>query len=518
MSSTLRRFGGPALAVLLAGVAVRAPAGAQVAQEKVDLPVLQRIRDEGFQHSHIDALAHHLADVIGPRLTGSTAMKTANEWTADELRSWGVRNVVVEPWGEFGRGWERVAFSGRMVAPFVQPLDAQPLAWTGSTRGTVSGPAVIVEAETPADLARYHGKLKGAFVLMQPPPAIAPEWDAPARRFAADSLLAPTPARTPAEQQAMRQRREQMYARFRERAAVMAAADSTLRAEGAAVVLAPSRRGYALLQVQGDNRARDPKTPIPLPQLVLAQEQYGEIWRDVKDGVPVTLETNIQNRFLDRDLQAYNTLGDIPGTDRADEYVMLGAHLDSWQGGTGATDNGAGTLVMLEAMRILRALDLHPRRTIRIGLWSGEEQGLLGSRGWVAKHPELLPEISAYVNVDNGTGRLRGIWDQSNEKAIPVFEQILWPFRDLGIVAVRHGDTGGTDHLSFDAAGVPGFNFIQDPIDYSTRTHHSNVDTFERLQLDDLRQAAVIVAATVYTLANRDEMMPRKPPSTSTDR
>ncbi|HET7038642.1 MAG TPA: M20/M25/M40 family metallo-hydrolase, partial [Gemmatimonadales bacterium] len=224
-----------------------------------------------------------------------------------------------------------------------------------------------------------------------------------------------------------------------------------------------------------------------------------------------------QNRFFTDDLQAYNTLADLPGTDQADQLVMLGAHLDSWHLGTGATDNAAGSIVMMEAMRILKTLGLQPRRTVRIGLWSGEEQGLLGSRNWVEKHPALHGRISAYVNVDNGTGRVRGVWDQMNEAAIPIFEQILFPFRDLGVVAVRHGNTGGTDHLSFDRVGIPGFNFIQDPIAYGTMTHHTELDVYDHLVLDDLQQAAVVVAYTVYHLATRDEMMPRKTPVMGTN-
>jgi Zn-dependent M28 family amino/carboxypeptidase len=225
----------------------------------------------------------------------------------------------------------------------------------------------------------------------------------------------------------------------------------------------------------------------------------------------VRLELNVQNRWLTEDLDADNTVAELPGSDLKDQVVMLGAHLDSWFGGTGATDNGAGSIVMMEAIRILKALGLQPRRTVRIALWSGEEQGLLGSAAWVERHKGELDRISAYVNLDNGTGRIRGVWNQSNEAVVPVFEQMLWPFRDLGVVAVRRGNTGGTDHLSFDRAGVPGFNFVQDPIEYGSRTHHTDADTFERLVLDDLKQAATVVAFTVYHLATRDEMMPRKP-------
>jgi Iap family predicted aminopeptidase len=287
-----------------------------------------------------------------------------------------------------------------------------------------------------------------------------------------------------------------------------------LRAERAAGVLSYSSRQYAILRPQGGPAAqavRDTLSFTPLPAIQISQEQYFQMLRNLKRGITPRLEANVQNRWLTTDLQAYNTLAEIPGSDLKDQVVMLGAHLDSWFGGTGATDNGAGSVVMMEAVRIIKSLGLQPRRTIRIALWSGEEQGLLGSRAWVKNHTPELDRVSAYVNVDNGTGRIRGIWNQSNEAAVPIFEQILWPFRDLGVVAVRRGNTGGTDHLAFDAVGVPGFNFIQDPIEYGTRTHHTDADTFERLVIDDLKQAATVVAYTVYHLATRDEMMPRKP-------
>jgi hypothetical protein len=482
-------------------------AAAQVAQEAVDLDVVRAIREEGLDRSQIDYLAGYLTDVIGPRLTGSPAMFEANDWTAEKLGEWGLQNVVVEPWGQFGRGWDNLSFSGRIVEPYVQILNALPVAWTASTKGTAKGAATIVAADSTAELEQYKGTLKGKFVLMQSPEVMEPEFEPRPLRRSLDDLFAPAP---PARERDAEARRR-MMAQWQRRSAMRDSINEFLKAERVAGVLYPSSRTYGILRVFGMSSARNPENEIPGPALVISHEQYGQIWRNVQRGVPVKLEVEIENQFYDDDLMAYNTLGDIPGTDLADEYVMLGGHLDSWYPGTGATDNAAGVIVMMEAVRILKALDLRPRRTVRIALWSGEEQGLLGSRGWVDKHQDLWPQISAYVNVDNGTGRIRGVWDQGNEAAIPVFEQILWPFTDLGVVAVKHGNTGGTDHLAFDAVGIPGFNFIQDPIEYSTRTHHTFADRYERLVIDDLRQAAVVVAATVYHLAMRDEMMPRKP-------
>ena len=488
-----------ALALLMA-----APAAAQVAQEAVDLEVVRQIREEGLERSRIPELARYLTEVIGPRLTGSPQMREANTWTALKFREWGLQNVVVEPWGEFGRGWERVDYSGRIVTPFVQPLYAQAVAWTGSTRGTVKSDAVIIQADTVTDVAQYRGQLKGKIVLMAEPPDVEPVFEPRDRRTPLDELLAPPEEREVTDD--MRARWEEWRRQRRIRREIREA----LAEEEIGVILTPSSRSFGVIRGGGNSAGRDAENPDPTPELVVIREQYNLIYRNLEAGVPVRLEIEIENRFYDDDLQEYNTLGDVPGTDLADQYVMLGAHLDSWHYGGGATDNGAGSVVMMEAVRILEALNLRPRRTVRIGLWSGEEQGLLGSRAWVENHQDLHDRISAYVNVDNGTGKVRGIWDQSNEQVIPIFEQILWPFRDLGVVAVKHGNTGGTDHLAFDRAGIPGFNFIQDPIEYGVRTHHTFLDTYDALMLDDLKQAAVVVAATVYQLAMRDEMMPRK--------
>lgn len=500
-----------ALGAVLA-LGATAPAAAQIVQEPIDYGVVEKIRAEGLENSKIEELSGYLTDVIGPRLTGSPAMMRANEWTAEKFREWGLKNVVIEPWGEFGRGWDRVSYRGRMVEPFVQPLNAQPVAWTASTDGLVSGPVVLIEADSIEDLAKYRGKLKGAFVLSRPPTEIGPEFEAADRRLPVDELL-DNPWRVEVSQPRMSYQERMAY--YRRIQAMSREIETMAREEGALALITPSSWTYGILRVGGAD-GRDPGKPTPVTSLVLAHEQYGLIWRNVKRGVPVKLELEVENRFYEDDLKAYNTLADLPGTDKSDEYVMIGAHLDSWHTGTGATDNASGVVVMMEAMRILEAIGVEPRRTIRVALWSGEEQGLLGARHWVRNNEKLWPRISAYLNVDNGTGRLRGIWSQGNEQVIPIFEQIFAPLKDLGVVVTRHGNTGGTDHLAFDAVGVPGFNFIQDPIEYFVRTHHSNVDTYERLVIDDLKQAAVVVAVTAYHLAMRDEMMPRKP-AASTD-
>jgi hypothetical protein len=482
---------------------------AQVAQEAVDLEVVSRIREEGFERSQVEAMARQLTEVIGPRLTGSPGMTRANEWTAQIFREWGLENVVVDPWGEFGRGWSHVEFRGQIRSPWSQPLHGQPLAWTGSTDGVAQGTAMVVSVSTAEDVEQYRGRLRGQFVLMDDPQDVEPEFEHRDRRTSLEDLLTPVdqaqagpPAMTAAERETFRAR--MMAQREAQQALVELAA-----AEGAHGFLRISSRNDGVIR-GGSAGSREPGAPEGLPHIALSREQYNMIYRNTVAGERVYLEIMMENRFYEDDLQAYNTLADLPGSDLADEFVMLGAHLDSWHMGGGATDNAAGTVVMMEAMRILKTLGVQPRRTIRIALWSGEEQGLLGSRGWVANNPDLHDQISAYVNVDNGTGRVRGIWNQSNPAATPVFEQILWPFRDLGVVAVRDGNTGGTDHLAFDRVGIPGFNFIQDPIEYGINTHHTELDTFDHLVLEDLKQAAVVVASTVYHLANRDGMMPRK--------
>jgi len=502
-------------AALLAALSV--PARAQVVQERVDLSVVQRIRDEALNRSQADSMLLYMSDVIGPRLTGSPQILQAHNWTAQKLREIGLQNVVVEPWDSvFGRAWERVSYSGRILTPFVQPLHATPQAWSGSTRDARGRPGPItcavmrLQINDTTDFAQYSGRIRGGCVMWQEPPAAVPEFNPAPRRAILDSLFAPpAPPRERPEPTA-----EQM-AQFQRTRAFQGQVAAWLRSQGVAVILTPSGWQYNILRSGGhiDGRTARDSVYEPSVQLLVSREHYGQIWRNTLRGAPVQLELNVQNRFPESDRRAYNTLGDLPGTDKANEFVVLGGHIDSWHSGTGTGDDAMGVVVMMEAARVLKALNLPLRRTVRVGFWAGEEQGFLGSRAYVRMHAAELPRISAYLNIDNGNGRIRGIYDQMNAAVIPIFEQILFPFRDLGVMTVRHQNTGGTDHIPFDGAGVPGFQFVQDPLEYGIRLHHSDGDTWERVVPDDMHQMAAVVAWMAYELANRDDPLPRKPPA-----
>ena len=490
--------------------------------EKVDMGSIEKIRDEELNRSHVPDDAQYLMDVIGPRLTGSPALKHADEWVAQKMREYGLENVHLEPW-KFGRGWEEVSYFGRMTEPFIRPLSGRPLAWTASTKGLQIGPAVIVKAGSVEELANYEAKLKGTWVLLdEAAEPRKPSFEPRAVRSSLEKLFAPPdPSRQKPLWLTEEQGRQRMEG-FRRSIALQ----NRLRGIGALGVLRRSSapegwrlpslgivRGSSIIMdyVVGSLITRGESEV--LPNIMLSDEDYSLVYRDVGHGIPVILEFNIQNRFREEDLMAYNAVGEIPGTDKRGEVVMLGGHLDSWHMGTGATDDGAGSIVMLEAMRILKAIGARPHRTIRIALWSGEEQELperqlLGSSAYVLAHEYELDRISAYLNLDSGTGRIRGISSQMNPYAISIFEQILRPFRDLGVVAFRDEYSCCGDNQSFDSVGVPGFEFIQDPIDDDT--WHTNIDTYDALLMDDLKQAAVVVASTVYHLAMRDEMFPRK--------
>jgi acetylornithine deacetylase/succinyl-diaminopimelate desuccinylase-like protein len=531
MRTSLRPTGTLLLSALIVAFALPARA-----QEKVDLETITKIRYEGFHNSKVMDLATGLMDGIGSRLTGSPNMKRANEWTRDQLTGFGLANAHLEAWGPFGRGWANQYVNARMLSPDVAPLIAYAKAWTPGTNGAVQGKCIRVKIEDQKDFEQYKGKLAGMIAVFGPDADVKPITEAPFKRESDDDLAKMAQYEVPG------QRPPFTFARFAKRMQFIKDLNQFLADEKVLAIVdhgyGPFGGGTVFVQQGGSYKTGETAT---VPQLSIALEQWTRIARLLQQKKEVELELNVQNTFYDDDAMQYNTVAEIPGTDKdkKDELVMLGAHLDSWHAGTGATDNGAGTIVMMEAVRILKALDLKPRRTIRIGLWSGEEEGLLGSQFYVQQHfgsrppmddpgmkdmPTLMrreagpvtvkPEqarVSAYFNVDNGTGKIRGVYLQENAAVAPIFEAWMQPFKDLGMSTITMRNTGGTDHQSFDAAGIPGFQFIQDPIEYETRTHHSNMDVYDRLQPEDLKQAAVIVASFVYEAAMRDQMLPRKP-------
>lgn len=538
MNRLFKRTSGPIVALLILGLS----AGAQVASvERVDLEVMKNIRAEGLERSKVMDTLSYLTDVIGPRLTGSPQMKAANEWTSSKMAEWGLVNAHLEPWGDFGRGWSFERISAHVTEPVSFPLIAYPKAWTPGTEGTVTSEVVFADIKTEADFEAYRGKLKGMIVLAVPMREVKAVIKAPAERLTDEQLLTLSNAEPPGQQQRGAPNESQMTT-IRLQQGFNTKRNEFLRSEGVAVLVDTSRIGDGgTVFVQGGG-SREKNAPLVPPSITIAVEQYGRIMRTLQKGVKVKMEVNVEARFHDGDAKAYNTIAEIPGTDKKDEVVMLGGHLDSWHSGTGATDNAAGCAVAMEAVRILKALGVQPRRTIRVALWSGEEQGLLGSRGYVNQHfasrpaapagqpqdplagirgPQgpltIKPEhekFSAYFNLDNGTGKIRGVYLQGNEAVRSIFRAWLSPFKDLGAATLTISNTGGTDHQAFDGVGLPGFQFIQDPVEYDTRTHHSNMDVYDRIQADDMKQASVIMAAFVYNAAMREEKLPRKPAPT----
>jgi hypothetical protein len=551
----------------------------------------------------------YLTDVIGPRLTGSPNLKRANEWTRDRMTSWGLTNAHLEAWGPFGRGWSLKRFSAQVIEPQTIPLIAAPKAWTPGFDQPITADVVYLDAKSEADLEKYKGKLKGAIVLASPVREVRARFEPLASRMVESNLLrlanaGPAESRTFPVRNDANDAAATNGARFGGRSGRIArggaeAAEAQPSTNVARSAAGPGQRGGVVpnlfagrvlsflakeqvaLVVSGSSQGdggtlfvaqaslpgaerRDTNAPAttsrPSPwstnapaipaQIAVAAEDYNRLVRMIQQGEKLKMAVDMQVQFHDDDLMAYNTIAEIPGSDLKEELVMIGAHMDSWHSGTGATDNGAGVATTMEAVRILKALDLQPRRTIRIGLWSGEEQGLFGSKAYVTKHfgyytnitngvsprsprdesnnprrmrvgstnsttRKLVREsehekFSAYFNLDNGTGKIRGVYMQNNEGVRPIFRKWLQPFYDLGAETLTYGNTGGTDHLSFDGVGLPGFQFIQDPIDYNTRTHHSNEDVFDRIQADDMKQAATIMAAFLYNAATMDEKMPRK--------
>ncbi len=559
-------------ALLLLLIFISSPATLLAQQTQAPAPdpndPIQRIKDEGMKNSQVMQTLSYLSDVIGPRLTASPGMKRANEWTRDQLTKWGLQNAHLEAWGPFGRGWTLKRFSAQVTEPTAIPLIAYPKAWSPGLASPLTSDVVYFDAKTEADFEKFKGKLAGKIVLTAPTREVAAHFQPQGTRLNEKDLLALADAPEP---------RPGGRGNFGNNATFRAAqevANAKLRffqSENAGVLIDPGRGDGGTIFVQSASvpqPPRDPNAPAPAfgrgippydksapkvtPQVVVAVEHYNRIVRMLQAGEPVKMTVDLSVAWQDADLMGYNTIAEIPGTELKDEVVMLGGHMDSWHSGTGATDNAAGCAVAMEAMRILQTLGLKPRRTIRIALWSGEEQGLLGSRAYVAEHfgsmqnpatsaapatggannamgggngngngtapagPTLVkkPEyenLSGYFNLDNGTGKIRGVYLQGNEAIRPLFRQWLAPFRDMGATTLTIANTGGTDHLAFDAIGLPGFQFIQDEIEYDTRTHHSNQDVFDRIQADDMKQAATIMAAFVYQTAMRDQKLPRKP-------
>ncbi len=499
------------------------PMAAQVQQERIDLDAIYRIKDEGFNRSQIMDTMSWLCDVYGARLTNSPNIKAAADWVRKKLTEYELVNVKLEPWtNPFGRGWSNEKTMAQVTAPTSFPVIAYPKAWTPGTGGTVSGDVTIAIVNTPADLEKYKGKLRGKYVMTAAPLAIAARFEPQGHRYAEPEL-------DQLSMQTVGGGRGGGGQRGGGPQGGIPASDRLkfYTDEGVVATLEPGRGDDGTVFVQGGAGlstgpmgVRDPKSPPVVPQIVLAAEHYNRIYRTLERNQPVKFEANVQNKFYDDDLTSFNIVGEIPGTDKADEIVMIGAHFDSWHTGTGATDNAAGSAVMMEAMRILKATGLKMRRTVRIGLWTGEEQGLIGSREYVSAHfadradMKLKPEHSkfaGYFNVDNGTGAIRGVYLQGNEAVAPIFQRWMEPFKNIGMDTLTIRNTGGTDHQSFDAVGLPGFQFIQDEIEYNSRTHHSNMDVFDRIQAADMMKNAVIVASFVYNAATRDPILPRKP-------
>jgi carboxypeptidase Q len=520
---------------------------------------IARIREEGLKRSHVMETLSYLSDVIGPRLTGSPNMKRANDWTRDQLAKWGLQNAHLESWGPFGRSWELKSFSAEVIEPQAIPLIAYPKAWSPGANISLAE-VVYFDAKDEADFARFKGRLRGKIVLSGRMSDVEARFKPLGTRLSEKDLLALADEGDPdAEDAAAAPSLNPGLQGFIKNQVLAVKRLQFFSDEGAALIVFPSNGDGGTIFVDaalvareldmssplatlrsmffGDPQPYDINVKSILPQIVLSIEQYNRLARIIQAGEKVRMKVSLAVQFSRDKVMGYNTLAEIPGSDKADEIVMIGGHMDSWHSGTGATDNGAGVAAAMEAVRIIQALGLKPRRTIRIGLWSGEEQGLFGSEAYVAQHfgkpldeskdvsfmrliqggvaakitrgPEY-DKLSAYYNLDNGTGKIRGIYLQGNETLRPLFRQWLQPFRDLGASTLSASNTGGTDHLSFDVIGLPAFQFIQDEIEYETRTHHSNQDVFDRIQEDDMKQVATIMAAFVYNTAMRDEKLPRK--------
>jgi hypothetical protein len=514
-------------------LAILAVAFASASNAQVDNATINRIIDEELNRSELPQTAEYLTDRIGGRMTNSPQMREAERWTQQRFRDWGLKNVRAEGF-DFGRGWSIERIEARMITPRVLPMQAIPVAWTPRTNGTVSAPVIVAPMQRERDFDKWKGKLRGKIVLVSEP-AEGSEPDQPAFRRQSDDDLGKL------DTYVQPTRSETAIARGLRRSAFAAKLDAFLASEGAVAWLRQSYRDAGLLHGEGYLYRVD-ETP-KLPGIELKAEDYRRLARLAKtDAVPIVELTSAVN-YHDEDHNAYNIIAEIPGRDAKAGYVMAGAHLDSWAAADGASDNGAGSVVVMEIARVMQKLGLKPRRTIRFVLWSGEEQGLLGSMAYVEKHlasrppvtdPELkklspyntwntrwpitpLPghtELAAYFNLDNGSGKIRGIYAEGNLAVVPIFREWLAPFGSMGASRVVARPTGGTDHVFMQSVGIPAFQFIQDPLDYGSRVHHSSIDTYDHMKMADLKQATIVMASFLWQAAEREQPLPRMPVAT----
>lgn len=551
----------PLLSLLLAtsGLADEKPDLAMVhrTEEKPNLAVVHRIKEQAFRDGKVMDHLFWLTDANGPRLTGSPGFRSAANWALQALSQWGAAQPHLEPWGRFGRSWAVQRFELSLLSPTYARLGGVPKAWSTGTSGPVSGTLVLAplffdrdDRDDALDLNRlterlrayaqaHRGKLRGQFVLLESPRDLALPKDSEPLRYDDKKLgelaqaLAMTPPepyewpllrlpRDPKKRHTLLSHlpKEVLWDFFDRRRRVFDELRRFFKSEGVLGVFSTDERGDGALVFAESTGAWDESQTLPPASVVLGPEEYDRLARLVEKKAVVRVQLDLKVSISEHDQDGVNVVAELPGGRKKDELVMMGAHLDSWIGGTGATDNAVGCAVMLEAFRILKTLALPMDRTVRLVLWDGEEQGLYGSRGYVKQHfgdpvtMQLKPEhgkVAAYFNLDNGSGKIRGVYLQGNDMVRPIFEQWLLPFKDEGATGLTIRNTEGTDHMSFDAVGLPGFQFIQDPLDYGSRTHHSTLDVYEHAQASDLLQAAVIVASFVYNAANRHEMLPRKP-------
>ena len=521
--------------VFLLAFALSLPAALAQSQkeEQLDYAMIAKIREEGLNRSQVMEHISWLSDVYGPRLTGSPAIKQASQWAQKKFNEWGLANIHEEEW-PFGKGWSLLRFSAHMTEPQVSPLIGYPKSWTPGTAGTINADVVLATIRTEADFEKFRGKLKGKIVLAQPARPVRMLEGRIVLKMNEDDIKEVGTTPIPAPRRGAAAAGED--GDFRAQAGFQNKLRDFLLAEGVAAVFdrgsdgdlsaGGSEMSWQTQRVDGgtifvqSGGTRDQNAGKVPPSVVLAVEHYNRMVRILEKGVPVKVELNIQAQFHDEATKnGFNLIAEIPGTDLKDEVVMIGAHFDSHHSGTGATDNATGSAAMMEALRILKAVGAKPRRTIRIGLWGGEEQGLLGSRAYAKEHfadpanMQLKPEhekLSAYFNIDNGTGRIRGVWMQGNLAVKRIFEQWIEPLGDLGVNLLGPRSVGSTDHLAFDAIGLPAFQFIQERLEYNSRTHHSNMDTVDHVQRDDMVQMATVVAVFAYNAGMRNEKLPRK--------